>query len=93
MCTIVQFLGFVVEPGRIQMDSRKVVADWPPPKSVKEVQLFLGFTNFYKFIKNFSSVAAPLSALTKGGNTRFLWGKKLRRPSKDSSSALSLLPS
>uniref|UniRef100_A0A4W5NCK3 Gypsy retrotransposon integrase-like protein 1 n=1 Tax=Hucho hucho TaxID=62062 RepID=A0A4W5NCK3_9TELE len=75
----IQFLGFVVEPGRIQMDSRKVeaVADWPTPKSVKEVQRFLGFTNFYrKFIRNFSSVAAPLSALTKGGNARFLWGKE-----------------
>ena len=47
------------------MDSRKVgaVADWPTPKSVKEVQRFLGFTNFYrKFIKTFSLVAAPLSA-------------------------------
>ncbi|XP_071210165.1 uncharacterized protein [Salvelinus alpinus] len=75
----VQFLGFVVEPGRVQMDPKKVgaVADWPTPKSVKEVQRFLGFTNFYrKFIKNFSSVAAPLSALTKGGNTRFLWGRE-----------------
>jgi hypothetical protein len=75
----VQFLGFVVEPGRVQMDPRKVgaVADWPTPKSVKEVQRFLGFTNFYrKFIKNFSLVAAPLSALTKGGNARFLWGRE-----------------
>ena len=56
----VQFLGFVVEPGRVQMDPRKVgaVADWPTPKSVKEVQRFLGFTNFYrKFIRQ------PLSQL------------------------------
>lgn len=27
---------------------------WPEPKSIKDIQIFLSFTNFYKrFIKNF----------------------------------------
>ncbi len=74
--TQVQFLGFIIMPGHVQMDPRKVqaVTDWPTPSSVKEVQRFLGFTNFYrKFILNFSSVVAPLSALTKGKNYSFHW--------------------
>ncbi|KAK3559268.1 hypothetical protein QTP86_009932 [Hemibagrus guttatus] len=51
------------------------LVDWPSPSSVKEVQRFLGFANFYrKFIRNFSSVAAPLSALTKGNIAGFHWG-------------------
>lgn len=73
----VQFLGFIIKPGHIQMDPRKVkaVTDWPIPSSVKEVQQFLGFANFYrKLILNFSSVVAPLSALTKGNNAGFCWG-------------------
>ncbi|KAK3557454.1 hypothetical protein QTP70_027739, partial [Hemibagrus guttatus] len=75
--TQVQFLGFIIKPGQIKMDPQKVqaVVDWLSPSSVKEVQRFLGFANFYrKFIRNFSSVAAPLSALTKGNTAGFYWG-------------------
>ncbi len=75
--TEVQLLGFIIKPGQIQMDHQKVqaVVDWPIPSSVKEVQRFLGFAKFYrKFILNFSTVAAPLSALTKGNTTSFYWG-------------------
>ncbi|KAK3515731.1 hypothetical protein QTP70_030176, partial [Hemibagrus guttatus] len=66
--TQVQFLGFIVEPGCIQMDPQKVqaVTDWPTPSSVKEVQRFLGFANFYrKFIKNFSTVLPPLQKINE----------------------------
>lgn len=34
------------------------------PKSVKDIQLFLGFDNFYKrLIKNFSRITAPLTLM------------------------------
>ena len=44
-----EFLGVVLEKGQIHMDPTKLkgVADWPPPKSVKDVRAFLGFTGFY----------------------------------------------
>ena len=44
-----EFLGVVLEKGQIHMDPTKLkgVADWPPPKSVKDVKAFLGFTGFY----------------------------------------------
>lgn len=63
----VSFLGYIVSPNHIQMDPAKVsaVSQWPTPDSRKKVQQFLGFANFYrKFIRNFSSVAAPLHVLT-----------------------------
>ncbi|XP_060775509.1 uncharacterized protein LOC132885169 [Neoarius graeffei] len=43
----VSFLGFIVRTGQLQMDPAKTLAvrDWPTPKSVKEVQRFLGFAN------------------------------------------------
>ncbi|CAJ0930789.1 unnamed protein product [Ranitomeya imitator] len=52
------------------MDPVKVQAihDWIQPTSVKSLQKFLGFANFYRrFIANFSSVVKPLTDLTKKG--------------------------
>ena len=63
----VKFLGMVVGCGCIRMDPAKLsaIASWPPPKTIKAVRLFLGFCNFYrKFIPSFSTVVAPLTALT-----------------------------
>ncbi|CAK6976493.1 hypothetical protein LDENG_00158670%2C partial, partial [Scomber scombrus] len=61
------FLGFVVSEGGVGMDSSKIkaVIDWPTPQSRKDLQKFLGFANFYRrFIRNYSSLASPLTALT-----------------------------
>ncbi len=45
----VSFLGYVISSGGVAMDERKVraVVNWPRPHSVKELQRFLGFANFY----------------------------------------------
>ncbi|KAL2078839.1 hypothetical protein ACEWY4_024583 [Coilia grayii] len=69
------FLGYIVAEGAIQMDPAKVsaVTSWPTPENRKQLQQFLGFANFYRrFIRNYSSVAAPLTALTSTKQT-FLW--------------------
>ncbi len=67
---------YVVSQEGIQMEPRKVsaITNWPQPKTLKQVQRFLGFANFYRrFIHNFSTIAAPISALTKGSPTRIQW--------------------
>jgi transposase InsO family protein len=73
--TEVDFLGHTITPGKIRMDRKKIsaVKDWPLPTSVKEVQSFLGFANYYRrFIKNFSGIAKPLTELTKK-DRKFVW--------------------
>ena len=42
------------------------VSNWSVPKTVKEIQQFLGLCNYYRqFVKKFSEVASPLSRLTR----------------------------
>ena len=44
----------------------KAVEKWPEPKSVRNIQVFLGFANFYRrFIQGFSRIAAPLTSMLK----------------------------
>ncbi|KAK1797483.1 hypothetical protein P4O66_008334 [Electrophorus voltai] len=46
----ISFLGFIVSLNTLRMDPAKVraVESWPRPTSVRLVQCFLGFTNFYQ---------------------------------------------
>ncbi len=72
----VSFLGYVISSGGVAMDERKVraVVNWPRPHSVKELQRFLGFANFYRrFIRNFSTVEAPLTSMSKKGPQHLVW--------------------
>ena len=64
----VEFLGYIIGKEGIKMSKGKVqaVLSWEAPKSLKEVQSFLGFANFYqRFIQDYSRVARPLTELTK----------------------------
>ena len=52
----------------ICMDNKqiKVVKQWPEPKSVKDIQVLLGFVNFYRqFNQSFRRIAAPLTSMLK----------------------------
>ena len=63
------FLGFVVREDGVSMEYNRITAieDWPAPKNIKNVQVFLGFANFYRrFIKNYAKKSAPISDLLKG---------------------------
>ena len=64
----VEFLGVVIGPRGVEVQKEKVkgVLSWPVPRNVKEVQKFLGLTNYYKrFIKDFAKIVAPLHVLIK----------------------------
>ncbi|KAL0187982.1 hypothetical protein M9458_015081, partial [Cirrhinus mrigala] len=72
----VTFLGYIISSEGVAMDDSKVqaVVNWPQPTTVKELQRFLGFANFYRrFIHNFSSISAPLTSMIKGGRQRLSW--------------------
>ena len=44
----------------------EAVKSWPEPKSVRDIQVFIGFANFYRrFIQGFSKIAAPLTSMLK----------------------------
>jgi hypothetical protein len=47
--TRIEYLGLIISENRVEMDPVKVpgVADWLEPCNKREVQSFLGFTNFY----------------------------------------------
>ena len=61
------FLGHVVGRDGVKVDPHKVavIAKWPVPKNLKELQAFLGLGNYFrKFVEKYSTVVAPLTALT-----------------------------
>jgi hypothetical protein len=65
----IRFLGFIVGTNGIRMDPAKIgtVADWETPKSFRDVQVFLGYANFYRrFILRYSKVARPITDLLIG---------------------------
>ena len=81
----VPFLGFVISAGAIEMDKQRVraVVDWPQPTTRREMQRFLGFANFYlRFIRNYSGLAAPLTALTST-SVQFVWSPAAERAFQD----------
>jgi len=64
----IKYLGYVLSPSALTMSDTKVktIQEWPEPKKVKDIQSFLGFTNFYRyFIFNYSDIVVPLTRLTR----------------------------
>ena len=77
--TKIKYLGLIISTEGISMDPEKVEAilNWETPTSVKEVQGFLGFTNFYRrFIASFSARVRCLTELTRGEQFTTKSGKK-----------------
>ena len=60
-------LGFhyLAEGVTPSIDKTKTIAEWPVPKSAKELRSFLGFAKFYRnFVPGFAKISAPLNDLT-----------------------------
>jgi len=64
----VDFLGFVISGDGIRTNPIKTeaIVNWPTPTSSKDIKAFCATVNYYRrHIKDLSSIAAPLYALTK----------------------------
>ena len=74
--TETKLLGYVVGKDGIKPDHEKVCAirDLPNPKTVTEVQSFLGMTGYYRqCMAGYAKISEPLVALTRKANP-FVWG-------------------
>lgn len=74
----VEFLGHIVEDGRIYPSTRKVeaVRKFPEPTNIKQIQSFLSSSGYFrKFMYNDSIIACPLSDLLKS-NAKFKFTEK-----------------
>ena len=68
-----KYLSLIISNKGLKMDPEKLKAiiKWKHPDNLKDLQSFLGFTNFYRrFIKSFSSIIKPLTALLQ---TKATW--------------------
>jgi hypothetical protein len=71
----VTYLGYIFNEKGVSPIPNKIntIMECGEPKNVKEVQCFVGLTNYYsRFIKNYSTVMAPLYKLLKK-NVKFEW--------------------
>ena len=78
--TSVEFLGYVITPEGLSMDESKVktVKEWATPSTMKDIQSFLGFANFYRrFIAGFSAITRPLTYLTRK-DVPFDWSEETK---------------
>ena len=88
------FLGFIVTSEGITMDPSKVqaISEWEPPESVHDVQVFLGFANFYRrFIDKYALKCRPLYDLLKK-DIPFKWTQEHQRIFDDLKKAFSTAP-
>ena len=64
----VVFLGHVVSESGIKPDPSKIeaVVNWPIPRNVHDIRVFVGFCSYYRrFVRGFSTIASPLTHLLK----------------------------
>ena len=84
-----------MDPHRIQ-----AIQEWPVPTSFRDIQVFLGFCNFYqRFILGFAFIARPSHLLLRGikngrkdGKIGHNWQKPQQEAFKQLISAFTIAP-
>jgi hypothetical protein len=96
----VEFLGFVINTKGIVMEPSRVetIRDWPVPITFREVQVFLGFANFYRrFVREYLKIARPLTGILKGSvkgkkHREFKWGEEQQKAFNQLRTAFTTVP-
>ena len=74
--TEVNYLGMLVNRDGFRPDPDKIepVINFPVPKNLKQLRRFMGMASWHrKFLKDFATIAEPLTALTKK-DRQYEWG-------------------
>ncbi|KAI5335023.1 hypothetical protein L3X38_025156 [Prunus dulcis] len=90
----VSFLGHVISTEGIYVYPQKIeaVVNWPRLTSVTEIRSFLGLAGYYRrFVEGFSTIAAPLTYLTRKG-ARFEWSDKCEESFNELKTRLTTAP-
>lgn len=92
-----KYLGYVVDAKGLRTDPVKLecIRTYPIPKNSKQVKAFIGLCGYYRrFIKDFSTIAAPLTKLTgsRKGISNFSWSSEAEDSFKKLKKALTSAP-
>ena len=82
----VHFLGYIVLAQGVRIEDKQIEAikNGPEPTSVRDIQVFIGFANFYwRFIQSFSRIAAQLTSLLKTTGSSELAPKAFKADDKE----------
>ena len=74
-------LGQIISANGIQVDKANIdiIANLPPPRTVKDVRSFLEHADFYRrFIKDFSAISRPLCQLL-AKDSPFEWSENCQK--------------
>jgi hypothetical protein len=89
----VAYLGHVISAEGVAVDKQKVqaVLEWPIPRSARAVRGLLGLAGYYRrFIQDFGTIAAPLTALLR--KEGFRWNEDAVRAFQQLQQALTTAP-
>ncbi len=92
-CRETDYLGHIISSEGVKVNPDKVAAvrDWPIPTCTTELRSFLGTAGYYRrFIAGFSSIAAPLHALT--GDQQYIWTQDCQQAFEQLKEALCQAP-
>lgn len=92
-----KYLGYVVDEYGLRTDPEKIasILEFRTPTSARDVKVFLGTCSWYRrFIRNFSTIAAPLNRLTSKGKNApaFRWTDEAEEAFKKLKDALVSAP-
>jgi hypothetical protein len=90
----IEFFGYILTQDGIKMNpaKAKAVLNWLIPKTVTEIQKFMGFANFYRrFIKGYSGIATPFTNFTKKDKA-FSWTENEQFPFEELKRRFSEIP-
>ena len=74
--TEIHYLGHMISAEGLKMDPAKieVILQWPHPRNVEELQIFLGMAGFYrKFIHDYAKITIPMTDQLKAQGRAFTW--------------------